>query len=71
MLADFETTIRINQRRRQLGMTIEEKAVGNEHQVGVGPTLAGQSQVLDQMRVQERLAAEQGEAARSNALRPQ
>ncbi len=57
-----------NERYRQIGMVIEEESVGDEHQVGVRPGIAGQSRVLDRVRIQQRFATEQRESLRLDSM---
>ncbi len=51
VLADFESAVRFDERRRKFGMAIEEESVSDEHQIGSGPRFTSQLQVLDHVRI--------------------
>ena len=70
VLTDFEATIDFEERFRQFWMTIEEEAVGNQHEVRVRPALTSQMQVFDQLRVKKRFAAEQRETFGAQSVIP-
>jgi len=70
VLTDFESTIDLHQGFGQRGMPIEEESIGDQHQIRVGPTFTGEMQMIDQLWIQQRLAAEQCESLGQDSLVP-
>lgn len=52
VLADFELAIGLDENFGQAGETMQEEAIGDEHQVAVGPVLSREQNVLDRIWVQ-------------------
>jgi hypothetical protein len=71
VLADFELAIGLDENFGQAGEAMQEEAVGDEHQVAVGPVLSREQKVLDHVRVQQRFAAEESETRRTQAMGPE
>jgi hypothetical protein len=70
MLTDLKLASGLTKRVRQLGESMQQEAVGHEHQVTVAPMLADQQEVLNQVWIQQRFAAEKGEAFGTQAMGP-
>lgn len=51
VLADFELAIGLDENFGQAGEAMQEEAIGDEHQVAVGPVLSREQNVLDRVRV--------------------
>ncbi len=51
VLADFELAIGLDENFGQAGEAMQEEAIGDEHQVAVGPVLSREQNVLDHIRV--------------------
>ena len=58
VLADFELAIGLDEDFGQAGEAMQEEAIGDQHQVAVGPVLSRELKVLDYVRVQQRFAAD-------------
>ena len=71
VLTDLEATVDFEERFRQFRVTVKEEAVGDQHEIRVGPTFAGQVQVFHQLRVKKRFAAEQRETPGAQSVIPQ
>ncbi len=71
MLAYFELAISLDENFGQAGKPMQEESVGDEHQVAVGPVLPRKQNLLDHLRVQQWLAAEESETCRTQAVRPE
>ncbi len=57
VLADFELAFRVNKNLRQLREAVQEDSVGDKHQFTVRPMLSGNSNVIQNSRVEQRFAA--------------
>ena len=70
VLADFKSTSCFAKDNRQVGEPVQEEAVGDEHQLAVGPVLACELDVLGDLRVQQWFATEQCESFWFESARP-
>lgn len=71
VLAYFELAIGLDEGFGQAGEAMQEEAIGDEHQVAVGPMLSREQKVLDHVRVQQWLAAQESETCRTQAMGPE
>jgi len=71
VLAYFELAIGLDENIGQAREAMQEEAVGDEHQVAVGPVLSREQKMLDYVRVQQRFATEQSEACGTQAMGPE
>jgi hypothetical protein len=56
MLADFKLALCINENPRQLREAVQEESIGNEHQFTFVPVLSRELNVLQDRRIEQRLA---------------
>ncbi len=71
VLAYFELAIGLDENFGQAGEAMQEKAIGDEHQVAVGPVLSREQNVLDRVWVQQWFAAEKCEPLRMQPMGPE